>query len=225
MELRRWNERYSEPGFAYGTEPNDFLASVADHLPLGPVLTIGEGEGRNAVFLAGLGHEVVAVDQSEVGLAKARRRAEERGVRVQTQRADLRNYPIQSGAWAGIVSIFCHLPPSIRVPLHAAVVRGLRPGGIFVLEAYTPRQYGRGTGGPPSPEMMVSLEDLTDEVAGLEFLHARELEREVREGVYHTGLASVVQLLARRGTAEPSTSDDGAAPGPSVYNATRRPRI
>jgi SAM-dependent methyltransferase len=213
MDPQRWDERYSEPGFAYGTEPNDFLASVADRLPRGPVLTLGEGEGRNAAFLAGLGHEVVAVDQSEAGLAKARRLAEERGVRVQTQQVDLRDYPIRPGAWAGIVSVFCHLPPPIRVPLHAAVVRGLRPGGVFILEAYSPRQFGRGTGGPPSPEMMVSLDDLTRELAGLEFLHARELEREVREGTYHTGLASVVQLLARRGAAEPGAADDSAGGG------------
>jgi SAM-dependent methyltransferase len=198
MDVKHWDERYSRREFAYGSEPNDFLASVAD--PPGPVLTLGEGEGRNALFLATRGHEVLAVDQSEVGLAKTRLRATERGVRIQTQQADLRDYPIQSGAWAGIISIFCHLPPSIRVPLHAAVVRGLRPGGVFILEAYTPRQCGRGTGGPASPELMDSLDDLTVELAGLEFLHARELEREVREGVYHTGLASVVQIMARRGT-------------------------
>jgi SAM-dependent methyltransferase len=131
MERQRWDERYSQPGFAYGTEPNDFLASVADRIPAGPVLTLGEGEGRNAVFLAGLGHEVVAVDQSEVGLAKTRQQANERGVPVQTVEADLRDYPIEPGAWAGIVSIFCHLPRSIRVPLHAAVVRGLQPGGVL----------------------------------------------------------------------------------------------
>jgi SAM-dependent methyltransferase len=202
MESRRWDERYSEAGLAYGNEPNDFLASVADRLPPGPVLTLGEGEGRNALFLAAIGHEVVAVDQSEVGLAKARRRAEAKGVSIQTQQADLGSFPIQPGAWAGIVSIFCHLPPSIRIPLHAAVVRGLRPGGVFVLEAYTPRQCGRGTGGPSDPELLVSLDDLTSELVGLEFLHAQELEREVREGTYHTGLASVVQLLARRGTTE-----------------------
>jgi SAM-dependent methyltransferase len=207
MESRKWDERYAGPGFAYGTEPNDFLVSVADRIPPGPVLTLGEGEGRNAVFLAGQGHDVLAVDQSEVGLAKARRRAAERGLQIQTQQADLRDFTIEPGAWAGIVSIFCHLPLPIRVPVHAAVVRGLRPGGVFVLEAYTPRQFGRGTGGPPSPEMMVTLADLTAELAGLEFVHAREGEREVREGSYHTGLASVVQIVARRRTIEPTTTD------------------
>jgi SAM-dependent methyltransferase len=198
VEAQFWNERYGAPGFVYGTEPNDFLAAVAESIPRGPVLTIGEGEGRNALFLAGLGLDVVAVDQSEVGLAKARARAEERGLRIETHAADLRDFVIEPGAWAGIVSIFCHLPPAIRVPLHAAVVRGLRPGGVYVLEAYTPAQFGRGTGGPPSPELMVSLVDLKRELAGLEFLHAEELEREVREGAYHTGLASVVQVVARR---------------------------
>ena len=198
MDPQRWDERYGEPGFAYGTEPNDFLAAVAHRLPPGPVLMLGEGEGRNAVFLAGLGHAVTAVDQSEVGLAKTRRLAEEKGVRVQTEQADLSEYPIQPGAWAGIVSVFCHLPPAIRVPVYAAVVRGLQPGGVFILEAYTPHQLGRGTGGPQAADMLVSLDDLRRELAGLEFEHAVEVEREVREGAYHTGPAAVVQLVARR---------------------------
>ena len=206
MERQSWDERYTQPEFAYGTEPNDFLASVAEQIPPGPVLSIGEGEGRNALFLASLGYEVVAVDQSEVGLTKARKRAEARGLRLQTQQADLRDYSIQSAAWAGIVSIFCHLPPSIRLPLHAAVVRGLRPGGVFILEAYTPQQLGRGTGGPSSLDMLLSIATLSNELVGLEFLHAQELEREVREGIYHTGLASVVQLVARRRITEPEVS-------------------
>jgi SAM-dependent methyltransferase len=198
MEPQRWDARYSEPGFAYGDAANDFLAAVAKQIPPGPVLTIGEGEGRNAMFLASLGYDVTAVDQSEVGLAKARRRAEERGLTIRTQQADLREFPIEPEAWAGVVSIFCHLPPSIRVPLYVAIVRGLRPGGVFILEAYHPTQHGRGTGGPQSAEMMVTLEDLRRELAGLEFVLAQELEREVREGAYHTGVAAVTQLVARK---------------------------
>lgn len=194
-----WDERYSQPGFAYGTEPNEFLAAAAGRIPTGgPVLTLGEGEGRNATYLAGLGHRVIAVDQSEVGLAKARRLAADRGLTVETVCADLANYPIQPGAWAGIVSIFCHLSRRARVPLYAAIVRGLRPGGVLVLEAYTPNQLGRGTGGPRDPDMLVSLAGLTAELAGLEFVHARELDREVREGAYHTGVASVVQVVGLR---------------------------
>ena len=193
-----WDERYSQPGFAFGTDPNDFLAAVAGNIPPDPVLSLGEGEGRNSAYLAGLGHRVLAVDQSEVGLAKAKRLAADRGQSIETACADLEHFTIEPGAWAGIVSIFCHLPRRIRVPLYATAVRGLQPGGVFVLEAYTPSQIGRGTGGPKDPDMLPTLADLTLELPGLDFVHARELEREVREGAYHTGLASVVQVLARR---------------------------
>lgn len=200
-----WDKRYSEPGFAYGSEPNEFLAGFAGLIPAGPVLSLGEGEGRNAVYLASLGHRVVAIDQSEVGLAKARRLAGDRNLTIEAFRADLEHYPIEPGAWAGIVSIFCHLPRRIRVNLYSAVVRGLRPGGIFVLEAYTPNQIGRGTGGPQDPDMMVTLAGLKEELAGLDFVHARELERDVREGAYHTGVASVVQVVGQR----PGEAPDG----------------
>ena len=194
-----WDERYAQPGFAYGDQPNEFLVSAAGNIPAGGrVLCLGEGEGRNAVFLAGLGHRVVAVDQSAVGLAKARQLAERRGVAIETVQADLSRFAIEPGAWAGVVSIFCHLPTAIRIPLHRAVVSGLAPGGAFILEAYTPAQLGRGTGGPQDPDMLPTLAGLIEELAGLEFVHARELEREVREGVYHTGLASVVQVIAQQ---------------------------
>lgn len=193
-----WDERYSQPGFAFGTEPNEFLAATAERIPLGRVLSLGEGEGRNAAFLASLGHQVVALDQSEVGLAKARRLAVDRGLKIETLCADLERFSIEPAAWSGIVSIFCHLPPQIRVPLYADVVRGLKPGGVFVLEAYTSHQIGRGTGGPKDPKMMPSLAVLTAELDGLEFVHACELERDVREGAYHTGVASVVQVVGVR---------------------------
>ena len=193
-----WDERYSQPGFAYGTEPNEFLAAVARRIPVGPVLSLGEGEGRNAAFLAGLGHRVVAVDQSEVGLAKAKKLAADRGLTIETVCADLTDYAIEPGAWAGIVSVFCHLPRQIRRPLYAAAVRGLRPGGVLVLEAYTPEQIGRSTGGPKDTDMLPTLAELTEELAGLEFVHAREQDREVREGAYHTGVASVVQIIGLR---------------------------
>jgi len=114
-----WDERYSQPGFAYGTEPNEFLAANAKRIPIGPVLSLDEGEGRNAAYLASLGHRVVAVDQSEVGLAKAKRLAADRNLTIETVCADLANFHIEPSAWTGIVSIFCHLPRQVRLPLYA----------------------------------------------------------------------------------------------------------
>ncbi len=112
--------------------------------------------------------------------------------------ADLAAFPIKPGAWSGIVSIFAHLPQPLRRTVHAAVVRGLAPGGVFILEAYTPAQIAFGTGGPKDPALLMRLADLRAELAGLDLLVARESEREVWEGAGHTGRAAVVQFLGRR---------------------------
>ncbi|WP_018936621.1 cyclopropane-fatty-acyl-phospholipid synthase family protein [Thioalkalivibrio sp. ALJ24] len=193
-----WDERYAGEEFAYGTEPNDFLREAVATLPPGDALCLGEGEGRNAVYLAEQGFDVMAVDSSLVGLHKAERLAVERGVEIRTEVADLADYRIEPDGWDLIVSIFCHVPPEIRRRVHADVVQGLRPGGTFILEAYTPAQLAHGTGGPPVEEMMMDLNALTDELDGLEFDYAHELERDVLEGVYHTGRGAVVQVVGRR---------------------------
>jgi SAM-dependent methyltransferase len=193
-----WDERYSSAEYAYGTEPNDFLRAVAPRLPVGNTLCLGEGEGRNAVFLAGLGHHVTALDASAVGLEKARALAEARGVSLRTLHVDLSQYTIEPNAWDLIVSVFCHLPRDLRVRVHEGVAAGLRPGGKFVLEAYTPGQLSLNTGGPPSLRMMMDLGSLKRELAPLAFEHAAELQREVCEGRYHHGTGAVVQIIATR---------------------------
>jgi SAM-dependent methyltransferase len=198
MDAAFWNDRYAVAGHVYGEAPNAFVAEVAPQIPAGPVLCLAEGEGRNAVHLATLGHRVTAVDQSEVGLAKARRLAGARGVEIETVLADLANYSIATGAWAGIVATFAHLPPALRRRVHRDVMAGLQSGGVFVLEAYTSAQLAFGTGGPKSPERLMTLDGLREELSGLEFLIARELERDVIEGDGHTGRGAVVQILARR---------------------------
>lgn len=193
-----WDERYATEEFVYGMIPNEFLRDSVSYLPKGKILCLAEGEGRNSVFLAGLGHEVTAVDSSGVGLAKARRLAAENGVSIATLVADLADYDIAPDSWDGVVSIFCHLPATIRRPLHRGIVAGLRVGGVLILEAYTPRQLAHGTGGPPDPALMMTLAGLEEELAGLEFLHGVELARQVVEGRLHTGLGAVVQVIARK---------------------------
>jgi len=197
-EREFWERRYSEPAYAYGTEPNGFLVEVAGRIPPGPVLCLAEGEGRNAVWLAGRGHAVTAVDASAAGLAKAEALARIRAVRIETITADLAAFTISPESWSGIVAIFAHLPPPLRRAVHRAAAAGLAPGGVFVLEAFTPRQLEFGTGGPQKRELLYTLDDLREDLAGLDLEIGRELERNVVEGSYHTGRAALVQVLARR---------------------------
>jgi SAM-dependent methyltransferase len=191
-----WDERYNTDDYVYGTDPNEFLAAAAAEMPRGRTLCIAEGEGRNAVFLAEQGHDVVAVDSSAIGLKKAGRLASERGVKIETVVADLAFFDIEPDSWDAVVSVFAHVPPDIRAPLHKRIVHGLRSGGMLVLEAYTPEQIQLGTGGPAVAEMTMSLDLLREELEGLVFVHAMELERDVVEGQFHTGRGAVVQLIA-----------------------------
>ncbi|MEI7548022.1 MAG: class I SAM-dependent methyltransferase [Actinomycetota bacterium] len=195
-----WEARYSADAYVFGTEPNEFLRDNAHLLPAGASLCLAEGEGRNAVFLAETGRVVQSVDLTEAGVAKTLRLAEQRGVVVGALVGDLSEFHLGADCWASVVSIFAHMPPAVRRDLHNRVITALQPGGVFLLEAYTPAQIGRGTGGPALPEMTMTLDALRDELAGLEFIHAVELEREVLEGAGHTGLGAVVQVIARKPT-------------------------
>jgi SAM-dependent methyltransferase len=185
--MSHWDERYAPDEYVFGTEPNEFLRDHADRIPPGRVLSLGEGEGRNAVFLAERGHTITAIDASPRGLAKARALADARGVdaRIDTIVADLTDYEPEVGAYAGVISIFCHLPPPVRTVVHARAIRALAPLAF-------------GTGGPKDLALLYSLDELRADLDGLELEVARELERTVVEGPRHTGRAAVVEVVARK---------------------------
>jgi len=193
-----WEERYGIDEYVYGTEPNSFLKDHVSDLPMGEVLCLAEGEGRNSVFLATTGRTVSSVDLTESGVAKTLRLAASAHVSVDAVVGDLADYDLGVDRWDAIVSIFAHMPSSVRVDLHRRVVAALRPGGVFLLEAYTPDQIGRGTGGPASSDMMMTVAGLRGELEPLEFVVAAERVREVVEGTHHTGTGSVVQVVARK---------------------------
>jgi SAM-dependent methyltransferase len=197
--MSMWDERYAEGGYFYGTEPNDFLREQAGGIIKGGrVLCLAEGEGRNAVYLAGLGLQVTGVDGSAVGLEKTRKLAAGRGVQVATVLADLAEYKIVPGAWDAIVSIWCHLPKPLRRKVHSDCVAGLKAGGLFILEAYTPRQLEFKTGGPPTAELLMTLADLKEELRGLDSLIGREIDRAIQEGMGHSGQSAVVQVVGSK---------------------------
>jgi SAM-dependent methyltransferase len=167
-------------------------------MPKGRVLCVADGEGRNSVYLAEQGWEVTAVDISEAGVAKSRALAESRNVAVDTQVADIMDFDLGIERWSGVVSIFAHMPKTVRRDLHKRLIDALSPGGIFILEAYTPDQIGRGTGGPGNAEMMMTAADLQRELAPLEIIHSLETVREIVEGPGHAGMGAVVQVIARK---------------------------
>ncbi|MEB3204119.1 MAG: methyltransferase domain-containing protein [Candidatus Sericytochromatia bacterium] len=212
--MNPWDARYAGETYFYGTEPNTFLVEQAWRFAPGSrLLCLAEGEGRNAVWLAGLGHRVTAVDSSAGGLRKAERLAADRGVHVDWLEADLAVWPMGDAAWDGVVSIWAHVLPELRQGVDAAIRAAVRPGGLLVLEHYHPRQLAYGTGGPPDARMMATLEALHAAFPGWHAHHAVERDRDVREGKGHHGLSHVTQVVLERPPLSAATQDS-RAPAP-----------
>ncbi len=190
-----WNNRYSSPEYAYGKKPNDFLKSQAEHIPMGKVLCLGAGEGRNAVFLAQLGYQVTALDISETGLLKAQQLAKKYNVTINTIHGDIEDFVIEKNEWQAITSIFFHTPPFMRKDIHKNIVAGLAPGGVFILEGYSKNQLQYKTGGPPVIDLLFDLQEIRNELDGMELKVSQEVVRSVVEGQYHTGQGSVIQIV------------------------------
>ena len=200
-----WNARYAAEGYSYGTEPNEFLVQCLPRLQSLPrgagVLCLADGEGRNGVWLARQGFAVTSVDIAEEGLRKARALAERVGVPLQTRQADVTAFAPAERPWDAIVSIFLHLPPNPRRALHRRCFQSLRPGGLFVFEAYSPEQLAFGTGGPKEITLLPSLADVEGDFAGCAgaaLVHRFSGVRSVIEGPLHSGDGHVVQLVVRK---------------------------
>lgn len=198
-----WNERFSSDDFAYGTAPNTFLAEHFRAFPAaGELLSLGEGEGRNAVFLAEQGFQVTAVDLSSYGLKKAQALAADRGVSITAIEADLEAFDLGQARWDGICNIFCHLPPELRIRLYARIRQALRPGGVFLTEQYAKAQLQYQSGGPKDARMLLRLEELQEAFSGFEVRHAAWETTTLNEGPLHQGLASVIRFIVRRPAAD-----------------------
>lgn len=195
-----WDERFAEPGYKYGTEPNAFLQAQAGRLSPGSrVLVPGDGEGRNSVWLSAQGHEVLAMDASQVGLAKAAALAAERGVALATEVGDLADWAPQAGAWDAVALVYVHLPSSIRAGAHRRLAQGLKPGGWLILEAFHPAQLGRPSGGPKDVDMLYTLALLREDLAGLcDEVLGWEGEVRLSEGPGHQGDGRVTRYVGRR---------------------------
>jgi SAM-dependent methyltransferase len=199
-EAAFWNERYERPGFFFGIAPNRFLESQQDRLRAGwRALAVADGEGRNGVWLARQGLEVVSVDFSPVALEKARALAAEAGVEIATVEADLTAWSWPEAQFDLVVAIFIQFaPPGLREQIFSGMQRALRPGGLLIVQGYRPEQVNHGTGGPPWPEHMYTDRLLRDAFADLEILHLEAHDSVIQEGSGHDGLSALIDLVARR---------------------------
>jgi SAM-dependent methyltransferase len=192
-----WDERYGGAEYFYGTDPNAFLSEQAARLKeSSSVLSIGEGEGRNACYLASLGHRVMGVDGSKAGVEKARKLAWQRGVDASFEQEDLATFHLDTNVDA-LVSIFCHLPSALRRAVYARLGKHVTPGGLFILEAYSPKQLARTTGGPKDRDMLVTVDEVLADFPGWEVLVAEERVKDIQEGTAHCGESDVVDICLR----------------------------
>lgn len=193
-----WDDKYREADHRFGTRPNAFLVEQSYRLPpRAQVLCAGDGEGRNGVWLAGQGHKVVSVDVSPRALQKASRLALDKGVFLSTVCADLADWDWPVAAYDAATAIFLHLPPAARAVVHGGLLRALKPGGLILLEAFSPAQLGRSSGGPRDVALLYDAATLRGDFAGAAVIELAETETVLDEGPHHRGPAAVVRLVAR----------------------------
>ncbi len=188
-----WDNRYDEDRFFYGEAPNDFVARELHNLPTGRGLFLAEGEGRNAAFAAGLGHDVVAVDNSKIGRRKALELASRAGVQIEYRCEDIIDWRWADEKWDFVVLCFAHMGPDVMGEVHRRVVKCLRPAGKVILVSFAKSQFGRKSGGPPRLEWLHDVEILREEYAGVRWERLVEVEVELRESIGHVGDAMVVE--------------------------------
>jgi len=200
QDLARWNQRFSVPDYIFGTAPNAFVAANAYRLRPGQrALCVADGEGRNSVWLAEQGLDVVAFDLSPVGVDKARKLAEERRVHVTYGVANVYEWPWPEAKFDMVAAIFVQFAgPEMRAFMFERMIHALKPGGHLLLEGYTPKQLEYKTGGPSQLENLYTPELLRVAFAELEILELRDYETVLEEGSRHTGMSAVIDLVARK---------------------------
>ena len=199
-----WDERYRSLGYAYGREPNVFLkGAFAEYKPGKKMLFPADGEGRNSVYAASLGHDVYAFDLSEKAREKALRLADERRVSIEYKAGDFRNLDYKPESFDAAALIYAHFPPDLISEFHKKIGTLIRSGGLLILEGFSKnnlplREKNPKVGGPKNPEMLFSTGSIRADFPGFEILQLEEAETELNEGEFHQGLARVIRFVGKK---------------------------
>ncbi len=198
-EKERWETRFRAPGYIFGKEPNAFLKAQAPRLPVGgTALSVADGEGRNGVWLAEQGLDVLTIDYSPAALAKAQALAAERGVRLRTEVTDVFAWRGPTNAFDVIAAIFIFASPAQRPAFLANLKGALKPGGLLLMQGYRPEQLKYRTGGPPDAERLLTRAILQESFGDMAEIDIREHDSTISEGTAHVGMSALIDVVARK---------------------------
>jgi 2-polyprenyl-3-methyl-5-hydroxy-6-metoxy-1,4-benzoquinol methylase len=199
-----WNSRFSAAEYAYGTEPNQFFQHALKEIqPTGKIFLPAEGEGRNAVFAASLGLDVLAFDISEEGKKKADLLAKEKQVSINYQVGNLNQLGLEPNSFDVIGLIYAHFETYIKVAYHKEFISLLKPGGFLIFEAFSKnhikfQKINPNAGGPKNAELLFSLDEIRTLFDELEEISLAEKVIDLEEGPFHRGKASVIRYIGQK---------------------------
>ena len=196
-----WNERFDVDEFIFGKDPNLFLVESTKKYATGGsrVLCVADGEGRNSVWLAQQGMQVDAFDVSAVAIKKAKKFASDNQVDIAFHHSDCDSYPWQPNQYDAIAAIFIQFAdPELRARLFDNMINGLKPGGLLIVQGYTPNQLEYKTGGPGQLSHLYTEELMTELLAGMNVLEIRSYETELKEGARHLGMSALIGVVAKK---------------------------
>ena len=193
-----WNEKFLRDGYLYGKKPNAFIESCASNFKKGHrFLCLGEGEGRNAVYFAKRGHEVAAIDASDIGLKKLEEYAKEENVFVKTRCIDLNEW-IPSKKYGSIIATYLHMYKDDRKRLFDKIDSALKSKGFFIGEFFSVNQLNYESGGPKDINLLYTVEDFLNEFPNCIKHKVEEIETVLDEGNGHKGKASVIRVILQK---------------------------
>lgn len=200
---QRWQTRYEEPQFAYGKEPNEFFKQYIEQFTTGNILLPADGEGRNGVYAAGLGWQVVSCDLSESGKTKALMLADERNVTIDYLVGDIEDLELKENSFDAIALIYAHFLPEQKRAIHAKLNNLLKSGGVLIFEAFSNthiqlKKANPKVGGPSDVAMTYNIAEIENFCNGFDFMVLREETIELNEGAYHCGTGSVIRCVAKK---------------------------
>jgi SAM-dependent methyltransferase len=174
-----WDQRYAEKQ-QWSAEPNALVAELLGGLPPGRAVDLAAGEGRHALWLAGLGWQVTAVDFSEVGLARGRDR--QAADRVDWVTADVTGWSAEPGSLDLVLVAYLHLPEADTTALFTRAIGWLAPGGRLLVLGHDVENLTAGVGGPQEPAILHSVDRLRPVAERLEVDRLEQVRRETPAG-------------------------------------------